>query len=61
MERAMEIVKVIDYAPYLDEIKRLVRETYELSNERRFKEAEEVALQLVVEAKLLLNAIRHNG
>ena len=57
----MEIVKVIDYAPYLDEIKRLVRETYELSNERRFKEAEEVALQLVVEAKLLLNAIRHNG
>jgi hypothetical protein len=57
----MEIVKVIDYASYLDEIKRLVRETYELSNERRFKEAEEVALQLVVEAKLLLNAIRHNG
>lgn len=56
----MEIVKVIDYASYLDEIKRLVRETYELSNERRFKEAEEVALQLVVEAKLLLNAIRHN-
>lgn len=57
----MEIVKVIDYASYLDEIKRLVRETYELSNERRFKEAEEAALQLVVEAKLLLNAIRHNG
>ena len=57
----MEIVKVIDYASYLDEIKRLVRETYELSNERRFKEADEVALQLVVEAKLLLNAIRHNG
>ena len=57
----MEIVKVIDYASYLDEIKRLVRETYELSNERRFKEAEEVALQLVVEAKLLLNAVRHNG
>lgn len=56
----MEIVKVIDYASYLDEIKRLVRETYELSNERRFKEAEEAALQLVVEAKLLLNAIRHN-
>ena len=57
----MEIVKVVDYAPHSDEIKRLVREAYELSNERRFEEAEEVALKLVVEAKLFLNAIRHNG
>lgn len=57
----MEIVKVVDYAPHSDEIKRLVREAYELSNERRFEEAEEIALRLVVEAKLFLNAIRHNG
>ena len=61
MEITMEIVKVVDYAPHSDEIKRLVREAYELSNERRFEEAEEVALKLVVEAKLFLNAIRHNG
>lgn len=57
----MKVTQVVDYAPHSDEIKRLVREAYELSNERRFEEAEEVALKLVVEAKLFLNAIRHNG
>lgn len=57
----MKVTQVVDYAPHSDEIKRLVREAYELSNERRFEEAEEIALRLVVEAKLFLNAIRHNG
>jgi hypothetical protein len=59
MEKAMEIVKVIDFAPHTDEIKRLVREVYELANDRRQEEAEEAALKLLVEAKLLLNAVRH--
>jgi hypothetical protein len=57
----MEIVKVIDFAPHTDEIKRLVREVYELANEHKYQEAEEAALNLLVEAKLLLNAVRHNG
>lgn len=55
----MEIVKVIDFAPHTDEIKRLVREVYELANDRKQEEAEEAALKLLVEAKLLLNAVRH--
>jgi hypothetical protein len=59
MEKAMEIVKVIDFAPHTDEIKRLVREVYETANDRRQEEAEEAALKLLVEAKLLLNAVRH--
>lgn len=59
MEKAMEIVKVIDFAPHTDEIKRLVREVYELANDRKQEEAEEAALKLLVEAKLLLNAVRH--
>jgi hypothetical protein len=59
MEKAMEIVKVVDFAPHTDEIKRLVREVYELANDRRQEEAEEAALKLLVEAKLLLNAVRH--
>jgi len=57
----MKVTQVIDFAPHTDEIKRLVREVYELSNERKHQEAEESALKLVVEAKLLLNAVRHNG
>ena len=59
MEKATEIVKVIDFAPHTDEIKRLVREVYETANDRRQEEAEEAALKLLVEAKLLLNAVRH--
>lgn len=55
----MEIVKVIDFAPHTDEIKRLVREVYETANDRKQEEAEEAALKLLVEAKLLLNAVRH--
>jgi hypothetical protein len=55
----METVKVIDYAPHSDEIKRLVRQAYELANDHKREEAEEVALKLLVEAKLFLNAIRH--
>lgn len=55
----MEIVKVVDFAPHTDEIKRLVREVYELANDHKQEEAEEAALKLLVEAKLLLNAVRH--
>lgn len=57
----MKIAEMIDYAPHIEELKRLLRDTHELANERKFKEAEEIALKLTVEAKLLLNAVRSNG
>lgn len=57
----MKVVKVLDFAPHTDEIKRLVRDVYDSANDREFKNAEEAALKLVAEAKLLLNAIRHHG
>ena len=41
MEKDMEIVKVIDYAPHSDEIKRLLRQTYELLNDHKQEEAQE--------------------
>lgn len=55
----MEIAKVVDYAPHVEELKKLVRQVSELANERKQEEAEEAALALVAEAKLLLNALRY--
>ena len=57
----MVIAEVVDYAPHIEEIKRLTRDVHDLANERKHKEAEEVALKLAVEAKLLCVTIRHNG
>ena len=54
----MVIAEVVDYAPHVEEIKNLVRDVHEQANERNLKEAEETALRLLAEAKLLLNAIR---
>ena len=56
----MKVSEVLDFAPHTDEIKRLVRQVYDSANNRDFKDAEEAALKLVVEAKLLLNAVRHS-
>ena len=57
----MKVSEVVDYAPHIEEIKRLLRDVYDLANERKHREAEEIALKLAVEAKLLCVAIRHNG
>ena len=57
----MVIAEVVDYAPHIEEIKRLTRDVHDLATERKHKEAEEVALKLAVEANLLCVAIRHNG
>ena len=54
----MVIAEVVDYAPHVEEIKNLVRDVHEQANERKLKEAEETALRLLTEAKLLLNAVR---
>jgi hypothetical protein len=54
----MVIAKVVDYAPHVEELKNLIRDVHEQANERNLEEAEETALRLLVEAKLLLNAIR---
>jgi hypothetical protein len=58
MEIAMVIAEVVDYAPHVEELKNLIRDVHEQANERNLEEAEETALRLLVEAKLLLNAIR---
>jgi len=54
----MKIDEMIDYAPHLEELKKLLRETHDLVNDHKYKEAEEVALKMTVEAKLLLNAVK---
>lgn len=54
----MEIAKDVDYAPHHLQSQRLLRKIYEHLNEREFKEAEELGVQLIVETKLLLNAIK---
>lgn len=55
----MKINNVVDYAPHVEELKKLIRHVGELANERKQEEAEEAALALVAEAKLLLNALRY--
>jgi hypothetical protein len=52
------LLKSVDYAPHVEELKNLIRDVHEQANERNLEEAEETALRLLVEAKLLLNAIR---
>lgn len=54
----MVIAEVVDYAPHVEELKNLIRDVHEQANERKLKEAEETALRLLTEAKLLLNAVR---
>jgi hypothetical protein len=54
----MVIAEVVDYAPHVEELKNLIRDVHDQANERNLEEAEETALRLLVEAKLLLNAIR---
>jgi hypothetical protein len=55
----MVIAEVVDYAAHIEELKRLLRDVHDLANERKQKEAEEAALKLAVEAKLLYVAIKH--
>jgi len=54
----MKIAQMIDYAPHLEELKKLLRQTHDLVNDHKYKEAEEAALKMTVEAKLLLNAVK---
>jgi hypothetical protein len=54
----MEVAKVIDYAPHVEELKKLLREVGEKANERKKAEAEDAALRLLAEAKLLVHAVR---
>ena len=58
-ESRMQIADAVDFAPHIIKARTLIRDIHEYTNEGRNKEAEELALQLIVEAKLLLNAIKH--
>ena len=43
----MEIAEVVDYAPHVEELKRLIRDVHEQANERNSKEAEEPSFFLM--------------
>jgi hypothetical protein len=57
----MEIVKLVDYAPHLLEVKRLTLELHRLLIEDNFEEANDMAMALAVETKLLANSIYFHG
>lgn len=48
----------IDYSPHYLEVKRLLREVYENANEREIETAVALAEKLMVESRLLLQAIK---
>jgi hypothetical protein len=54
----MVIAEVVDYALHVEELKNLIKTFHKQANEHKFKEAEETALRLLVEAKLLINSVR---
>lgn len=54
----MEIANNIDYAPHYLRAKFLLRNIYELLNEHRIEEAEQLSIELLAEIKLLLNAVK---
>lgn len=54
----MQVVEVIDYAPHVEKLKHLIREVNDKANERDKEGAEDAALRLLAEAKLLVHAVR---
>jgi len=54
----METVNTVDYAPHYLRAKVLLGEIYKLLNERDFNLAEQLTLDLIVESRLLHNAVR---
>lgn len=48
----------VDYAPHYLESKRLLREIYETANEREIETAVALAEKLMVESRLLLQALK---
>jgi len=48
----------VDYSPYYLEVKRLLREIYENANDREIETAIALAEKLMVESRLLLQAIK---
>jgi hypothetical protein len=57
----MEIVKLVDYAPHLLDVKRLTLELHRLLIENDFEEANHTVTALVVETKLLASAVYVQG
>lgn len=55
----MQVAEVIDYAPHIEKLKHLLREVNEKANERDKEGAEDAALRLLTEAKLLVHAVRN--
>lgn len=57
----METVSLVDYAPHMLETKRLLHNMHELLIERKYEEAKELSFSLLVEVKLLSNAVNHHA
>ena len=55
----MQTVEIVDYGPHVIRARVLLKDIGNHMNEGRKEEAEELALQLLAEAKLLLNTIKH--
>lgn len=53
MDKAMVTAEIVDYAMPLMNIERLAREAHARCLERNFVEAENVAMKLAVEARIL--------
>lgn len=54
----MESEKVVDYAMPLMNIERMAAEVYDLCIHRTLSEAEEKAVELIAEARVLLQTLR---
>jgi len=54
----MEIAKEVDYAPHYLRAKSLLHDIYEHLNNKDLDRAEELSFHLIVEVKLLSNAVK---
>ncbi len=54
-------MNIIDYAQHLIKIEKLLRETHDQCNEKKFKEAQHSCLNIIVEARLLQSCLTIMG
>lgn len=49
---------VVDYSMHYQELKHMIKNLYDLLNDREFDKADELSLRMIAETKLLNNSIR---
>jgi hypothetical protein len=55
----MQIAEAVDFGPHIIQARALVRDIHNTLNDGHKEQAEELALKLIAEAKLLMNVIKH--